>query len=335
MFDLESCLSEQLREVMTSKQTLIFPEGDDPRVLRAASELQGIANIIVVIDREQARRIVEQQDVKLACSPKRFFTMVRFVDPTTEPLAAELGPKLSELSRGKNWEMGEEQASEQVLDPVYFAIMAVREGYADAVLGGLTHSSRSFFVPCLRLLEKEGTVYEMAIFSLPDDHPDIYQHNLVMFADVALNPVPSSEALADIAIGASRTMRDIIPANRVPDVNAALLSYSTRGSGQGPSVERIRRAEPLIAERLAALKQEQPRYQSVNIITEMQISVALSERAARTKLGPDYEHYKGAGRANVLIVPSLDVGNLLYHIYATRYPNAKATLINGGQHNQA
>jgi butyrate kinase len=247
-----------------------------------------------------------------------------------------LAARLHEVSQGKKWAVSPAKAAELIKDPVYFSIMAVHEGYADAVLGGLTHSSRDFFIPCLRILEKEGTVYEMAVFALPDSHPDgIFDHNLVMFADVALNPVPSPEALADIAVGACRTMRDLIPTNVLPEINGALLSYSTRGSGQGPSVQRIREAEPLIQKRLSELRGTNPAYESINIVTEMQISVAVSESAARTKLKTEYEELRGAGRANVLVVPTLDVGNLLYHIYSTRYPDASSVLIIGGMRDQA
>jgi butyrate kinase len=336
MFHIEGVLRKQLRDSMTSKQTLIFPEGEDPRVISAASKLIKFANIILAGRREVVEQMVDGGKAELDSSKKRFFTMVRFVDPRTGPLKEAFANKLFDLSRGKKWEVTLERAKEMIEDPVYFSIMAVRQGYADATLGGLTHSSRDFFTPCLRLLEKDGTVYEMALFALPEEHPaGLYSHNIVMFADVALTPIPTPESLADIAIGACRTMRNLIPTSVLPEINGALLSYSTRGSGEGPSVERIRSAEPLIKERLEALTKTNPLYGTINIIAEMQVSAAVSENAARTKLKDEYEHLKGAGRANVLVVPNLDVGNLLYHIYATRYPNAESVLIIGGMKNQA
>lgn len=336
MFDLEGILRKQLRDLQSARQTLIFPEGDDPRVMGAASRLVKFANIVLVGSRRTAERLVERQEAELECSRQRFFTMVKWVDPSHEPIADLLAERLAEVSRGKHWEVSLARAAELVRDPVYFSIMTVREGYADAVLGGLTHASRDFFLPCLRILEKQGTVYEMGLFALPDEHPQgIFDQNLVMFTDVALNPVPTPEALADIAVGACRTFRDLIPVEALPEVNGALLSYSTRGSGQGPSVERIRQAEPLIEKRLTELGEANPLYRSINIVTEMQISVAISEHAARTKLGADYQTLAGAGRANVLIVPTLDVGNLLYHIYSTRFPDARSILVIGGLQDQA
>lgn len=336
MFDLEGALRRQLRENMTSKQTLIFPEGDDPRVIGAASKLLKFANIVLLGSPARAEALVNGGETTLDCAHRRFFTMVRWVDPREDALTPTFAARLHEVSQGKRWAVSPAEAAQLVKEPVYYAIMAVREGYADAVLGGVTYASRDFFLPCLRILEKEGTVYEMALFALPDDHAQgIFQKNLVMFADVALNPVPSPEALADIAVGACRTMRDLIPAAELPEINGALLSYSTRGSGEGPSVERIRQAEPVIQKRLSALRAANPLYESVNIVTEMQISVAVSDQAARTKLKDDYHRLKGAGRANVLIVPTLDVGNLLFHIYSTRYPTSKSILIIGGLRDQA
>ncbi len=336
MFNLEGMLRKQLRDAMTVKQTLIFPEGEDPRVIEAASRLVKFANVILVASRERTQQLVGMGDVNLECSQKRFFAVVRFVDPATDELGPALAGRLQEVSQGRSWEMTAEEAAANIRNPVYFAIMAVREGYADAVLGGVAHSSREFFIPCLRILEKEGTVFEMGLFALPDSHPEgIFENNMVMFADVALNPVPSPEALSDIAVGACRTMRDLIPVDALPEINGALLSYSTRGSGQGPSVSRIREAEPMIQAKLAELREISPDYATINIVTEMQISVALSERAAHTKLKEEFGRLEGAGRAHVLIVPNLDVGNLLFHLYSTRYPDAVSTLVIGGLKNQA
>jgi butyrate kinase len=152
---------------------------------------------------------------------------------------------------------------------------------------------------------------------------------------VALNPEPPPDALADIAVGTCKTMRDLIPVESLPDINAALLSYSTRGSGEGPSVERIRAAEPLIREELEKLTASDQDYRSITIDAELQASVALSKDAARTKLKDALGRHRAAGRSNVLIVPYLDVGNILYHIYTTRYPDAKVVLVIGGMHDRA
>ena len=280
MFALEQCIEQQLRRVEGVLPTLIFPEGDDPRVLSAASRLIQFAQVVVIRNQDDVVRDLDDNKVQLSVSRRRFMQSVRFILPNDFPdLIEKFARQTVELSRGRTWEVGPQKALELVTDPVYFAILSVRLGYADAVLGGVTHSSRGFFQPALRLLEREGTVYEMGLFSLPDSHdPGIFKENLVLFADVALNPEPSSERLADIAVGACVTMRNIIPEDILPEVNGAILSYSTRGSGAGPSVERIRNAEPLIETKLRALAKQDERFASIHVATELQVSCAISKK---------------------------------------------------------
>jgi len=334
MFDIEGCIDAQLRSEAKPKPTIIFPEGDDPRVLMAASRLLKFTNVVLLAHRSSVQQTLSQ-NLNLEGSTKRLLNRTKILAPDgsdlDESLLAQMAGRLCEKSKGHRWEMSLDEARSRLQNPIYQAILLVKLGYADAVLGGLTHTSREFFLPCLRLLPKTGTVYEMALFALPDDHPQgVYDQNLVLFADVALNPEPSSEALADIAVGSCRTMRDIIPPDVLGQIHGALLSYSTRGSGDGPSVRRIRQAEPIIARHLAELQSENARYRSISIEAELQVSVAISETAARTKLKATLDDHPVAGHSNVLIAPYLDVGNMLYHLYSIRFPQAQTVLMIGG-----
>lgn len=339
VYDLHRCLDVQLRNQPKPRPTLIMPEADDIRTIEAAERLTKFANIVLLTTEAELEAMVARfnLEAKIRGTAARLLRKVRCVDvEREEALREEFAATLVQLGQGKRWEVGPEEAREMVRDPVYFAALATRLGYADMVVGGLTHASRDFFTPCLRLLERQKIVYEMGLFALPDDHsPDIYENNLVMFADVALNPVPTAEGLARIAVGACKTMRDTIPVEDLPYVNGALLSYSTRGSGEGVSVQRVRQASEMIPGMLEDLCRVDPVYQTIRISAELQISVALSLTAARTKLGAALEDLPAAGRANVLIAPNLDVGNLLFHIYATRYPKSHQLLIIGGIHNRA
>ncbi len=338
MFDIEKCIDDQLRDFTDRPlPTLILPEVDDPRVIEAASGLIQYAKIVLPASREDVERLIDGRGVSLRVSRRRFLQSVSFAPPAAHPaLCDELAAELVRRSAGRSWEFDPQAARRLALEPIHFSIASVRLGYADAVLGGLTHSSHDFFQPCLRILERDGTVYEMSLFALPDSHETgFFERNLVMFADVALNPVPDPERLADIAVGACLTMRNLVPEDVLPEVNGAILSYSTRGSGQGPSVDRIRQAEPLIAERLARLATGNPACRTINIATELQVSCAISRKAALTKLGPAADDNPAIGKSNVLIAPTLDTGNLLHHIYATRFPEARSVLVIGGMKNQA
>jgi butyrate kinase len=337
MFPLEKTLEAQLRTFVGPRPTLIFPEADDPRVITAASGLIQFAKVVLTRRWEELERDILDQGIPLRVGLKRFRQSVRCLAPGDEPgLCEDFAQEMARVSRGKPYQVDLETARRQARDPVYFAILAVRLGHADAVLGGVTHASRDFFQPCLRYLERDGTVYEMGLFALPDTHdPGFFRQNLVMFADVALNPEPSPERLADIAVGACVTMRNLIPVEHLPEVNGAILSYSTRGSGSGPSVDRVRGAEPIIERQLRALAADNPLYRNIHIATELQISCAISKDMARTKLGPEADLHPAVGASNVLIVSTLDTGNLLYHIYATRFPDAQSVLVIGGLRNQA
>jgi butyrate kinase len=339
MYDLHRSLDVQLRAMHKPLPTLILPEADDLRTVEAAERLTKFANIVLLTDENTLgeRLRVSMVGRRFRGTVDRLLRKVQCVNIKEETaLQEEFAQAYVKLGEGKRWAPSIAQAREAVKDPVCFAVLATRLGYADMVVGGLTHASRDFFVPCLRLLERQDVVYEMGLFALPEAHPPgMYEKNLVMFADVALNPVPSPEALARIAVGACKTMRDTVPVEDLPHVNGALLSYSTRGSGEGPSVERVREAAKLIEPLLEELRKESPKYETIRIDAELQVSVALSLTAARNKLGAALEAHPAAGRANVLIAPNLDVGNLLYHIYATRYPNSQQLLLIGGIHNRA
>ena len=339
MYNLHRCLDRQLFAIDKPKPTLIMPEADDPRTIEAAERLTKFANVVLITSREKLEALIDESgvDKKFWGTRERLLRMVKCVEiEKEEKLLEEFAQTYVKLGKGKKWECGLEEAKERVSHRVHFSVLATRLGYADMVLGGATHRTRDFFIPCLRLLERQQVVYEMALFALPDEHTDeIYEQNLVLFADVALNPVPTAEALARIAVGSCKTMRDIIPVSDLPYVNGALISYSTRGSGEGPSVERIREAGKLLPGMLENLRKEDPIYETVRIEAELQISVAVSMSAALTKLGDQMDDSSAAGKANILIAPNLDVGNLLYHIYAARYPNSQHLLLIGGLHNRA
>lgn len=333
MIKLLPLLEAQIRQLGKIRPTLIFPEGEDPRVVSAVSRLTDVADVVLVGRRDVAERLVEEEQAVIYGSRRRFFGRVHFVLPEDEPaLCEEFLDAFWDLSRGKRWAVPFERAAQLMREPVMFACMAVRGGYADAVLGGVAHTSQEFFRPALRLLHTEKTAFEVALFSLPDEHPsDIYQKNLVAFADVAINQDPPSEVLAEIAVGSCKIVRDLVPVDVLPHVNGAILSYSTRGSGAGASVERIRRAGERIPPMLEALVREDPLYETIRIEAELQISCAISIAAAQSKLrGALADPDSPLGRANVLIAPSLDTGNILYHLYATRYSNADRVLMVGG-----
>jgi butyrate kinase len=209
-----------------------------------------------------------------------------------------------------------------VSDPALFGIWAVRQGHADTVVGGARYQPRKFFRPMLRLLARTDFVTEAGIFVLPDEHPqDIFPHNIVVFGDVGVNATMTPDALARVAVGTCAIARDLIPEDVLPEIHGAIVSYSHRGSDEGPSPELVRQATELIPAVLAERVKVGARYASIRIEGEVKISVALSRRSAMYyQNGHNPEPFGGT---NVIICPNLEMGNLLYHLYATRYPGAR------------
>jgi len=337
MYPLESKIEAQIFQIDKPRPTLIFPEATDKRVVLAASRLSHIAQLILLANKDEVYQVLKTATDFTERRIDYFMHQVKIIDHLKEiDRKKQFANEMSRLSQHKSWEVSYQQALKLMDRANYFAILATRLGYADAVLGGLTMTVTEFFTPCLQLLQQDKTVFEMVIFALPDEHPEVpYQYNVAVFADVAINTEMDAEKLADIAVGTCKITRDIIPPDDMEHIYGAIVSYSTKGSASGPSVEMVRKAGDKIPEKLTALVQQDPIYDSIKIESELQISCALSTEAAAFKLKDKYQPDSAVGKANVLIAPNLDLGNFLYHIYALRYPESKRVLISGGLHNQA
>ena len=337
MYDLEKNIEKQILQNKKPTPTLIFPEAHDPRVVLAACKLINYTKIVLLGTADEIQTILEKDGKYSKRWIDYFFHQVKIIDPAqTTEMKQFFACELSNLSQGHSWEMDNEKALEAVDDKTQFAIMAVRMGYADAVLSGLTVTAKDFFLPCMRLLEHDETVFEVAIFILPDEHPDRpYERNIAVFADVAVNTEMDAEKLSDIAVGTCKIARDIIPPDALEKIYGAIVSYSTKGSATGPSVTMVREAGGKIPTKLKKLIQQDEVYSSIKIESELQISCALSEEAAAFKLKDQYDPDSAEGKANVLIAPNLDLGNFLYHIYTLRFPTSKRILVSGGLRGQA
>jgi butyrate kinase len=326
MFDILGSLTGQLESLAGPRPTVILAEPLDPRMIEAASRVVRFARFVFPAG-EQA---VRQAAAALAGEVDRdriefLLSRSRFVTPETEAeLLGELAGALRQAAAGWGEALGEEEARTRVARPEMFAIMAVREGYADIVAGGVRLSPKEFFRPGLRLLAVEEHPYEVGIFVLPDSHPrKPFDENIAVFGDVGVNAWMTPEALSDIAVGTCRVARDLFPTDVLPLINGVIVSYSTKGTDEGPSVELVRRAARLIPERLARLERLNPLYGTIRIEAEVQVSCALSREAAELTTGGAVGEDSIYGNTNVIIAPNLDLGNFLYHIYSVRYPDAR------------
>ncbi|MDZ7414255.1 MAG: phosphate acyltransferase, partial [candidate division KSB1 bacterium] len=336
MFDIERSLDEQILALQRIKPTAIFADGLDARVILAASRLVRFAKIVIPASEEEiaafARRECPQLDETRI---EYLLSHVKAVDLTREEkLVDEFAREYMRVAE-EGWSGTLDEARALLRQPPMFAIMAVKLGYADMAFGGLRYGPREFFRPFMRIVGHHGTAFEAGIFVLPEGHMEqFFEQNIVVFGDVAVNARMSPARLADIAVGTCKIARDLIPQEVLPYINGCIVSYSTKGLDEGPSVDMVRRAAELVPPRLAALVRRDPLYSTIRIDAEVQISCAISREAAVVKLGERYRPDSPLGRVNVIIAPNLDLGNFLYNMYATRYPSAKKFPISGGLENK-
>ncbi len=324
IFDIEHALEDQILEVMNNRPTVVLTEPTDPRIVEASCFLARFARLVFLAPETAVRKVVADDCAHL--DPTRVeFTMQAstFIDPAAEDaLLDEFAAECMELPKELQRESSFEEAREVCKMPARFGIMAVRMGHADMVVGGMATRPREYFRPMLRLLQVNRVMCEAGVFVLPPEHPaDIFPHNIVVFGDVGVNASLDPETLARIAVGTCAVARDIIPEDVLPTINGAIVSYSHKGSDEGASPELVREATALVPEILAERIKMGERYASIHIEGEVKISTALSRRSAMYYKGADAKSY--SGRTNVIIAPNLDLGNLLFHLYSTRYPEAK------------
>lgn len=323
-FDIEQALEDQILAVMKNRPTVVLTEPLDPRVVEAACHLARYARLVFLAPESEVRTVVDR-DLPHIDPTRVEFTLQTstFIDPrTADALLDEFAEECVNLPEELRRASSLGAVRESLMHPAHFGIMCVRCGHADTVVGGMAHKPREYFRPMLRLLQVNKIMCETGIFVLPPEHPaDIFPHNIVVFGDVGVNATMTPETLARCAVGTCAIARDIIPEEVLPTINGAIVSYSHKGSDEGESPELVRQASALVPEILAERIAMGQRYASIHIEGEVKISTALSRRSAM--------YYKGgaaealSGRTNVIIAPNLDLGNLLFHLYSTRYPEAK------------
>ncbi|HUK12026.1 MAG TPA: butyrate kinase [Thermoanaerobaculaceae bacterium] len=321
MFDIEGSLDRQVLAAPRNRPTVAFVEPLDPRVIEAACLLSRFIRPVFLADEDLVRDVIGRQLAHLDPDRVEFaLSESAFVDIAASPaLLDEFTRAHLELTHESGQRRSVEEARGFVAMPANFGIAAVRLGHADIVVGGAQHSPKDFFRPMVKMLTKGFMPCEAGVFVLPDDHPPgIFPHNIVVFGDVGVNVDMTPEALAHVAVGTCAVARDLIPESELAEIHGAIISHSHRGSDEGPSAELVRRAAEMVPGILSERVRRGSRYASIKIASEVKVSVAMSQRSATYYRGG--EAWTGT---NVIICPNLDMGNMLYHLYATRYPGAK------------
>ena len=274
----------------TDKQSIVLPETKDKRTLIAAAQVlkEGTADIIMIGKEEKIMDGAGWLDVDL--------TGVTVVDPDIDPKLDEYVEVLYELRKHKG--MTPEKAREILTtDWLTYGVMMVKQKDADGMVAGACHSTADTLRPALQILKTApGTDLVSGFFIVDVPNCEYGANGTFLFADCGLNQDPNASELASIADSSAKSFRALVGEKPI----IAMLSHSTKGSAKHPLVDKVVEA--------TAIAQE--RYPQLLVDGELQADAALVPSIARSKA-------KGspvAGKANVLIFPNLDCGNIGYKL---------------------
>ena len=271
-----------------NKKTIVLPETEDRRTYEAAAQIlkEGIANIVLVGSEEAVKKGSEGLDISGAV----------VVDPATSDKTQGYIDKLVELRQKKG--MTPEQAKEILLNQyLYYGVMMVKMGDADGMVSGACHSTADTLRPCLQILKtKPGTKLESAFFLMVVPNCEYGANGTFIFADSGLNQNPNPEELAAIAGSSAESFKLLVQEEPV----VAMLSHSTKGSAKHADVDKVVEATRIAKES----------YPDLKLDGEFQLDAAIVPSVGASKAPGS----SVAGKANVLIFPDLDAGNIGYKL---------------------
>ncbi|MEI6948764.1 phosphate acetyltransferase [Paraflavisolibacter sp. H34] len=264
------------------KKHIVLPEGKDDRILKAAARLinQEIVDLTILGDPREIAASIKRLGLDLDIS------RLRIVNPAEAESYNDYVETLFELRKSKNVTL--EMARDLMTDVSYFGTMMVYKGHADGMVSGAVHTTQHTIRPALQFVKTKpgiSTVSSVFFMCLPD--------RVAVFGDCAVNPNPTAEQLAEIAISSAESTSRFGLEPRI-----AMLSYSSGTSGEGADVEKVRRATEIVKEKRPDLKVEGP----------IQYDAAVDPVVGKQKM----PNSQVAGQASVLIFPDLNTGNNTY-----------------------
>ncbi len=283
-------------------KTIVLPEGDEKRTVQAAAIIrdEGIARPVLLGNIESINRSAKENGADISG--------IACVDPETSPELQRYADALYELRKAKG--VTPEEALKLARDPMYYGIMMVKLGDADGLVSGAVHTTGDMLRPALQLIKtKPGIKVVSSSFLMELPNPNIGWDGLLVYSDCVVMPCPTAEELASIAVCAAETARTLCG---IEEPRVALLSFSTKGSAKHELVSKVQEAVRLAHELAPELILD----------GEMQFDAAIIPEIGQSKA-------KGspvAGRANVLVFPDLQAGNISYKI-TERLGGAKACAV--------
>jgi phosphate acetyltransferase len=296
-------LQQMLKRAQENPQRIVLPEGDEARNLEAANIILNdkIAELILIGDPAIIRQMATEKGYNAILDPERALTIV---DPLNDPKMPAYANLLYELRKAKGMTL--EQATEKVKDPLYLGCLMIKNGDADGELAGARGTTADTIRPAFQILKTRPGVHIVSgafLMFTPATH--LGEGGFLVFADCAVNPCPNAQELAEIAVTTAETARAL--GGIEPRV--AMLSFSSKGSAKHELVDKVTEATRIAHEMAPELALD----------GELQLDAALVESVGAQKAPGS----PVAGKANVLVFPDLQAGNIGYKL-VERFSGADA-----------
>ena len=276
-------------KAIAAQKTVTLPEADDVRTVIAAQKIVelGLAKVVLINSEEKIAKACKDSGADVSGC--------RIVDPAASELRFEYAKQFYEMRKLKG--VTEEKAAEIVLDPLHFGCMMVLNGEADGQISGATHSTADTVRPALQILKTApGCKLVSSFFVMIVPDCEYGENGVFIYADCGLVINPNEEELAEIAIQSAITMKSLLGF----EPRVGMLCFSTKGSASDPIAEKVIQATKIAKERRP----------DIMIDGELQGDAALVEWIGQKKAPGS----PVAGKANVLIFPDLNAGNICYKL---------------------
>ena len=277
---------------IANKQRIVLPESTEPRTLKAADQViaEGIADVILIGEPDEI--MAKAKELCLTNIGK-----ARIVNPNDDAAVQKYAELFYELRKSKGITM--EDAVKKAKDPLYLGCLLVKSGEADGQVAGAANSTGNVLRAAFQVIKTAPGISAVSgafIMQLPEGSP--YGHDgIFVFADCAAIAAPTASELAQIAVSANRTAKQLAC---IPEPKVAMLSFSTKGSAKHDNVTKV-----IEATRMA--KELDP---TIDIDGELQADAAIVPSVGASKApGSNI-----AGKANVLVFPNLETGNIAYKL---------------------